>query len=152
MGYATTRVLDRIPSVISKCGATSISFDAHQGLRYGGLMLLIPALISQGLLKSAEVYDKGDDGYYPFETIMLTLALMALARIKNPEQLKNCKHGEMGRILGIDSVCKKTCNYLIYSTICLKKSLNDFQTNFVKRDNMLILCPLYIPYKYIWIK
>ncbi len=104
MGYATTRVLDRIPSVISKCGATSISFDAHQGLRYGGLMLLIPALISQGLLKSAEVYDKGDDGYYPFETIMLTLALMALARIKNPEQLKNCKHGEMGRILGIDRI------------------------------------------------
>jgi prepilin-type processing-associated H-X9-DG protein len=33
--------------------------------------------------------------------VVLTLAFMALARIKNPEQLKQCKPGEIGRFNNI---------------------------------------------------
>jgi len=29
---------------------------------------------------------------------------MALGRIKNPEQLKQCKPGEIGRIIGLDRI------------------------------------------------
>lgn len=34
---------------------------------------------------------------------------MALARIKNPEQLKQCKPGELGRIIGLDRVPEVKC-------------------------------------------
>jgi hypothetical protein len=34
---------------------------------------------------------------------------MALMRIKNPEQLKNCKPGEIGRIIGLDRIPETKC-------------------------------------------
>ena len=40
---------------------------------------------------------------------MLTLAFMALARIKNPEQLKQCKPGEIGKIIGLDRIPEVRC-------------------------------------------
>ncbi len=40
---------------------------------------------------------------------MLTLAFMALARIKNPEQLKQCKPGEIGRLIGLDRTPEVSC-------------------------------------------
>ena len=41
--------------------------------------------------------------------MILTLAFMALARIKNPEQLKQCKPGEIGRIIGLDRIPEMRC-------------------------------------------
>lgn len=43
------------------------------------------------------------------ESIVLTLAFMALLRIKDPEQLKQCKPGEIGRIIGLDRVPEVKC-------------------------------------------
>jgi hypothetical protein len=34
---------------------------------------------------------------------------MALARVKNPEQLKKCKQGELGRIIGLDRIPEVKC-------------------------------------------
>lgn len=34
---------------------------------------------------------------------------MALSRIKNPEQLKQCKPGEIGRIIGLDRIPEVRC-------------------------------------------
>jgi hypothetical protein len=39
----------------------------------------------------------------------MTLAFMALARIKNPEQLKQCKPGELGRLIGLDRAPEVRC-------------------------------------------
>jgi hypothetical protein len=39
----------------------------------------------------------------------MTLAFMALARIKNPEQLKLCKPGEIGRLIGLDRIPEMKC-------------------------------------------
>lgn len=47
--------------------------------------------------------------YYGLESVVLTLAFMALARIKNPEQLKQCKPGEVGRIIGLDRIAEVSC-------------------------------------------
>jgi hypothetical protein len=49
-------------------------------------LFLLPALLQQGLLKTKEVYTWGMGAYYGLESIVLTLAFMALLRIKNPEQ------------------------------------------------------------------
>lgn len=70
---------------------------------------MLPALLSQGLLKTNEVYQMPASHYYGLESVVLTLAFMALARIKNPEQLKQCKPGEIGRIIGLDRIPEVSC-------------------------------------------
>lgn len=54
---------------------------------------MLPSLLAQGLLKAKEVFRLPASHYYGLESVVLTLAFMALARIKNPEQLKQCKPG-----------------------------------------------------------
>ncbi len=83
--------------------------DAHNGLHYGGVLLIIPALLSQGLLKSKDIYKYEDSYYYSIESIILTLAIMALCRIKNIEQLKNVRSGEIGRLIGMDRIPEAKC-------------------------------------------
>jgi len=73
------------------------------------VLFLLPALLEQGLLKTKDVYTWGKRFYYGLESIVLTLAFMALLRIKNPEQLKQCKPGELGRIIGLDRVPEVRC-------------------------------------------
>lgn len=70
---------------------------------------MLPSLLSQGLLKTRNVYSIPDTHYYGLESVVLTLAFMALARIKNPEQLKQCKPGEIGKIIGLDRIPEVRC-------------------------------------------
>lgn len=81
----------------------------HQSVIGAGILFLLPALLSQGLLKTKEVYQIPANHYYGLESIVLTLAFMALARIKNPEQLKQCKPGEIGKIIGLDRIPEVRC-------------------------------------------
>jgi len=70
---------------------------------------MLPALLAQGLLKTKNVYHIPANHYYNLESIVLTLSFMALARIKNPEQPKQYKPGELGRIIGLDRVPEVKC-------------------------------------------
>jgi hypothetical protein len=86
-----------------------VKFDTSQAVCGAGVLFLLPALLSQGLLKTKEVYQMPSNHYYGLESVVLTLAFMALARIKNPEQLKQCKPGEIGRIIGLDRIPEVSC-------------------------------------------
>lgn len=77
-------------------------FEPQVELCHAGVLFSIPALISQGLCAYKKIYAPLRKGYYGFTSVILTLAIMALCRIKNPEQLKQCKVGELGRIIGLD--------------------------------------------------
>lgn len=109
IGIATTRFEDRVMSSLGTGGHASVKFEESQGLCGAGILFLLPALLSQGLLKTKEVYQLPHNHYYGLESVVLTLAFMALARIKNPEQLKQCKPGEIGRIIGLDRVPEVKC-------------------------------------------
>jgi len=65
----------------------STVFDTHNNVMNAGVLFSLPALISQGLMKATETYQQFSKGYYGLIHILLLLAFMALARIKNPEQL-----------------------------------------------------------------
>jgi hypothetical protein len=106
---ATTRVEDRIACSLGGGIAGGVQFEESQSLDGGGVLFLLPALLAQGLLKTKEVYSWPSKLYYSLESIVLTLAFMALLRIKNPEQLKQCKPGELGRIIGLDRVPEVRC-------------------------------------------
>lgn len=84
-------------------------FEHSEAVCRAGVLLLLPALLQQGLLHTKDVYELPPNHYYGLESIMLTFAFMALARIKNPEQLKQCKVGEIGRIIGLDRVPEVRC-------------------------------------------
>lgn len=75
---------------------------------------------------------------------MITLAFMALARIKNPEQLKQCKPGEIGRLIGMDRIGEVRCireKIKLLSdqnkTLELNKKLLD---EWLQPDDSLVLC------------
>lgn len=89
--------------------ATPVRFESNEALDNAGVLFLLPALLAQGLLQTKEIYQYPQTCYYSHESIILTLALMALMRIKNPEQLKNCKPGEIGRIIGLDRIPETKC-------------------------------------------
>lgn len=96
-------------SALLGTGNAAIQFEEHEGLCGAGVLFLLPALLLQGLLKTKEVYKIADTHYYGLESVVLTLAFMALARIKNPEQLKQCKPGEIGKIIGLDRIPEVRC-------------------------------------------
>lgn len=109
MGIATTYDEQRIASSLGKSGPVAPQFQHSQSVSYGGVLFLLPALLAQGLLKTKEVYQLPSNHYYGLESIVLTLAFMALCRIKNPEQLKQCRPGELGRIIGLDRIPEVKC-------------------------------------------
>ena len=109
LGMATTRLEERVACSLGEGISTGVQFEEGQALSGGGVLFLLPALLVQGLLKTKEVYTWSTKFYYSLESIVLTLAFMALLRIKNPEQLKQCKPGELGRIIGLDRIPEVRC-------------------------------------------
>ena len=82
---------------------TPIEFVASEGVEFGGVLFLLPSLLATGLLSYQNHYTSLS-GYYDLDSIILSLALMYLCRIKNPEQLKHASPGEFGKLLGLDRI------------------------------------------------
>ena len=109
MGIATTRVCERVMTSFGDQYEALPLFEHANNLCNAGVLFMLPALLSQGLLKSKEIYGRLKKGYYGLVSTLLLLAYMALGRIKTPEQLKNCKPGELGKLLGLDRVPEAKC-------------------------------------------
>lgn len=106
---AATRHEERAMAALGKLAEAPTFFDAHQSVQYGGALLSLPALESQGLGTLLETYDEFEQGYYGLRHVVLLLSLMALCRIKTPEQLKNHAPGELGKLLGLDRAPEVKC-------------------------------------------
>ncbi|MEO5998213.1 MAG: putative transposase [Chitinophagaceae bacterium] len=106
---ATTRTEERMAAAMGLIPGAPTVFKAGNSIEHGAILLALPALESQGLLKALEVYDALPQGYYNLTHILLLLAYMSLLRIDNPEQLKTCNPGELGRIMGLDRVPEMRC-------------------------------------------
>lgn len=80
------------------------SFENIESVLNAGVLLSIPALLSQGLDKAFKVYSPLPPGFYGLHHMLMLLCFMALCRIKNPEQLKEYPPGELGKLLGLDRI------------------------------------------------
>lgn len=109
MGIGATREMDRVLASVGKLQEAEPVFVAADNVCNAGVLFLLPALVAQGLLKGMEVYGSIKKGYYGLLSILLLLSFMMLSRIKTPEQLKNCKVGELGKVLGLDRVPEVRC-------------------------------------------
>jgi hypothetical protein len=70
-----------------------------------GVLLAVPLLVGHGLIETfAKVYGSLHPSFYGLRTIVVTLFLAALLRIKRPEQFKEYRPEDLGAILGLDRV------------------------------------------------
>ena len=109
MGFATTRTEERVLAATGNLLETSSIFESHESVSHGGILTIIPAMISQGLLSAKDIYTSWKKGYYSLTHILLTLSFIYLLRLKNPEKLKNSCVGELGRIIGLDRIPEVKC-------------------------------------------
>ncbi len=102
MGYATTRTVDRVLSACGLLSAAPLEFATADDVANGGVLLALPALLTEGLLRHTREHYTLPPGYYPLETIFLFLGLLALVRCPSMEQVRYQAPGEWGRLLGLD--------------------------------------------------
>jgi transposase len=78
-------------------------FAPAEHLPRAGVLLAVPLLVRNGVLSVfQEVYGSLQPSFYGLRTLVLTLHVMALLRIKHPENLKEYAPDDLGRILGLD--------------------------------------------------
>jgi hypothetical protein len=104
MGYATTRTLERVAAAIGVLESAPIEFAGTRDVAEGGVLVAVPALLAQGLLRHRPPSYQLPKGFYGMDSIFLLLALMALARIRSVEQLRYQAPGEWGKVLGLDRI------------------------------------------------
>ncbi len=78
-------------------------FGSAGAVPRAGVLLALPVLIASGVFDCArKIYGSLGPGFYGLRTSLLTLLLMALWRIKRPENLKEYSPQSLGRVLGLD--------------------------------------------------
>ena len=78
-------------------------FGSARAVARAGVLLALPVLIASGVLDCAQsIYGSLGPAFYGLRTSLLTLLLMALWRIKRPENLKEYSPQSLGRVLGLD--------------------------------------------------
>lgn len=102
MGKACSNTVERVLACMQGVSAKP-RFDHQMDLHQAGVLLSIPALLSNGLLTHSEDFQL-ERVYYTEESIFLCLAFLSLLRIKNLNQVDHVPCGELGRALGLDRI------------------------------------------------
>jgi hypothetical protein len=104
-GTAVKRLAERGLACQGMLGEAAPHFEPAEGVANAGVLLALPAIIGEGLLRHAErVYAPLKAGFYGLHSILLCLVMMALLRIKSIERLSAHPPGELGILLGLDRV------------------------------------------------
>jgi hypothetical protein len=104
MGCGATRTMERVAAAMGMLNDAPIEFEVLGDVPYGGVLLAVPALLSNGLLAHTGNFYALPRGFYGIKSIFLLLAFMALARLGSLENLRYTAPGEWGKILGLDRI------------------------------------------------
>ena len=104
MGMGATDTIGRIMASLGKLSEAPVHFETAMDVSNGGVLLSLPALLSNGLLQHTERFFDWPAGYYGSASIFLLMAMMILCRMKQPESLRYCAPGEWGKLLGLDRI------------------------------------------------
>jgi transposase len=100
---AGDRTLDRLLAYLGLLDDAAPLFRDGSSVPGAGVLLALPYVVESGLFRiSRKVYGEIGPAFYGLRTTLLTLVLMALLRIKRPEQLKERDPAAFGRLLGLD--------------------------------------------------
>jgi transposase len=82
-------------------------FDDHEELPRAGVLLAVPVLQAHGgLAVFTRLFGSLGPAFYGLRTTVLSLVLMALLRIKRPENLKEYSPENLGYLLGLDRIAE----------------------------------------------
>ena len=102
-GMAVKRHAERMLAATGQLVEAAPSFTAAESVARAGVLVALPAVIGQGLYEVAkQVYGSLKNGFFGLNSVLSTLVLMALLRIKTMEQLPSHAPGEFGLVLGLD--------------------------------------------------
>ena len=102
-GVGVKRNEERLLAAVGELEEAPVCFEASSSVVGAGVLLALPALLSEGLMEVTEsVYGRLEGGFFGLRSVLLTLIFMALLRIKSIEQLKGHAPGEWGLLLGLD--------------------------------------------------
>lgn len=102
MGKACSNTIERVLSI--KTGASCpVTFNDQTDLQHAGVLIAIPALITQGLLRYENEFSL-EKVYYPTSSIFLSLAILSLLRIKTLSGAGSLPAGELGKTIGLDRI------------------------------------------------
>lgn len=104
MGTACTRLEDRVLAAVGLAESATARFEHSRDVSMGGLLVGLPALCANGLLSGLGKHLQLRGGFYSCLHILLTMAFMALGRIRRPEGLRHVPPGELGKVIGLDRV------------------------------------------------
>jgi hypothetical protein len=104
MGMATARELERVAASLGLLTEATLQFEPTSDLPNGGVLCALPALMVHGLLDQSIKAFPWPKGFYPLETIFLTIAFLAMARVPSLEQVRYQSPGEWGKLLGLDRI------------------------------------------------
>jgi len=102
-GDASDRSGDRQMAYLGLLDDAAPIFRDGERVAGAGVLLAVPFLVESGLLRIARrLYGGIGPAFYGLRTTLLMLFLMALLRIRRPEQLKERDPAALGRLLGLD--------------------------------------------------
>lgn len=97
------RAIDRMLARRGQLDDAAPFFASARGLARVGVLLAVPMLVASGLFEAAKAtFGSLMPAFYGLRTTLLTLELLALLRIKSPENLKEYAPPDLGRLLGLD--------------------------------------------------
>jgi transposase len=100
---ASDRTFDRQLAYLGLLDDAAPIFREGSSVPGAGVLLALPYVVESGLFRiSRKLYGEIGPAFYGLRTTLLTLVLMALLRIKRPEQLKERDPAAFGRLLGLD--------------------------------------------------
>lgn len=94
----------RLASSIGGMGPADPQFQSCMDVPNAGVLLALPALLANGLLRHTDKLFQLPRGFYNLYSIFLLMAFMLLSRIKSVEGLRYCAPGEWGKLLGLDRI------------------------------------------------
>ncbi len=104
LGVATRRENERVLAALGKVSEVPLRFERCDDVAMGGVLCAVPALLAVGLLSGVRKFFSWPKGYYPMETVFVSLALLALAGVRSLEALRYEPPGEWGKLLGLDRI------------------------------------------------
>lgn len=99
-----TNTLGRVSASLGRLAAVEPCFTSNLDIPNGGVLVSLPALLANGLLRHTDKYFQLPRGYYSLPQIFVILGFMALARLQFIESLRHVAPGEWGKLVGLDRV------------------------------------------------
>lgn len=104
MGIGCTRVEERVEAAFGKLNGAEPTFNSNIDVKSAGVLLALPSLLFNGLLKFSQEHLSLPKGYYSLQSLLIILAFVALLRIKSIEGVRYSEPGELGKLIGLDRI------------------------------------------------